>query len=162
MVSFYPLPTLKVDNQMYGDVYGLELALHWQVSKKWKLISTYNYLDTQLRLLATSTDTFSESSEEGSSPHHQATLRSLINPYRNVEFDTAWYYSDNVPGPNVLHYTRFDLRLGWKPMPRLTLSMGGRNLLDKQHREFGIGASGGILFPNEIPRTWYLQLEYEF
>jgi iron complex outermembrane receptor protein len=163
IVSLSPIPTLSAGNQMYGEVYGLELSLHWQVSKTWKLISTYSFLDTQLHRLATSTDTNSESSEEGNNPHHQATLRSLFNPYRNVEFDMTWYYVDNVPSQRATsHYTRFDVRLGWKPMPRLTLSLGGRNLFDQNHNEFGVGVSGGILFPNEVPRTWYLQLGYEF
>jgi len=161
-VSFYPIPILKGSNQMYGEVYGLETSAHWQISKIWKLIGTYSYLDTQLHLLATSTDAYSELSDEGNNPHNQATLRSLFNLYDNMEFDTALYYADNVPSQNASHYTRLDVRLGWKPLPRLNLSLGGRNLLDKQHREFGVGVSGGVIFPNEVPRTWYLQMEYEF
>jgi len=158
---FPPPPSLmfKGDNQMDGEVYGLEIATHWQVSEAWKLIGTYSYLDMQLHRKPTSNDTNAELSE-GNSPHHQASLRSLFNLSHSLEFDTALYYVDNVPNQNVAHYTRFDVRLGWQPQPSLQLSLGMRNLFDKQHHEFGTGERG-ISF-NEVQRAVYMQLKYQF
>jgi len=45
---------------MDGEVYGFELATHWQVSKAWKLIGTYSYLDMQLHRSLTSSDVNAE------------------------------------------------------------------------------------------------------
>ncbi len=162
ITEFQPFLTLKADNLMYGEVYGLETALHWQLFDNFKLISTYSYLNTQLHLQTGSVDPYSELSEEGNNPHHQITLRTLIDLPHNMEFDTLWSYVDDVPSQQAYHYTRLDMRLGWKPTPHLSLSVGGRNLLNERHREFGIGVGGGIIFPSEVSRTWYLQLGYEF
>ena len=64
-IDFKPFPPppsmiLKGDNQMDGEVYGFELATHWQVSKAWKLIGTYSYLDMQLHRSLTSSDVNAE------------------------------------------------------------------------------------------------------
>jgi iron complex outermembrane recepter protein len=158
----YPPPPLlifKGDNQMDGEVYGLEIATHWQVNTLWKLIATYSYLDMQLHPQLSSTDTNAELSENNS-PHHQASLRSLFDVSNTVEGDIALYYVDTVPGQNVSDYTRFDVRLGWQPQPRLDLSLGVRNLFDNQHHEFGTGERG-ISF-NEVQRAFYMQLKYQF
>jgi len=80
----------------------------------------------------------------------------------NLEFDTGLYYVDNVPQRNVSHYLRADIRLGWKPISDLDLSLGIRNLFDKQHREFGDVFSGNTVIASEVPRTFYLQLKYQF
>jgi iron complex outermembrane receptor protein len=160
----FPLPpTLRArwDNQMTGEVYGLEMAAHWQVSKDWRVIATYNYTDVQLHMLPTSRSVVGET-EEGDTPHHQATLRSLLSLPHHLEFDTALYYVDNVPNQNTAHYTRFDVRLGWKARSNLDLSLGARNLFDNQHPEFGIGLSGNVELPDEVRRAFYLQLDYRF
>jgi len=163
-IYFKPFPpppflVFKGDNQMDGEVYGFEIATHWQVSKAWKLIGTYSYLDMQLHRKPTSDDANAELSEDNS-PHHQASLRSLFNLSRSLEWDTTLYYVDNVPNQNVASYTRFDVRLGWQPQPSLQLSLGVRNLFDNQHHEFGTGERG-ISF-NEVQRAVYMQLKYRF
>jgi iron complex outermembrane recepter protein len=160
----FPLPpTVKAiwDNQMTGEVYGLEMVAHWQATKDWRLIATYSYVDIQLHLLSTS-QSFIGESEEGDTPHHQATLRSLLNLPNHLELDTAFYYVDNVPSQNTPHYTRFDVRLGWQALKRLNLSLGARNLFDSQHPEFGSGLSGNIDIADEVRRAYYLQLNYQF
>jgi iron complex outermembrane receptor protein len=160
----FPLPPTMYanwDNQMTGEVYGLEMAAHWQASKAWRVVATYSYVNIQLHLLPTSQNLFGES-EEGDTPHHQATLRSLLSLPKNLEFDTALYYVDNVPSQNTPHYTRFDVRLGWQPQKSLNLSLGARNLFDNQHPEFGSGLSGNPEIASEVQRAFYLQLNYQF
>jgi iron complex outermembrane recepter protein len=164
MVNFRPFPpppllALQMGNQMYGEIYGLELATHWQVKDNWKLITTYSYLDTQLHLQATSRDGNNSESIENNSPHHQATIRSLLTLPHQIEFDTALYYVDNLSNQNVAHYTRFDVRLGWQPWDNLNLSLGVRNILDKQHHEFS--GEDRTETNSEVPRTFYLQLKYQ-
>ncbi len=158
-----PPPTLitKLDNQMTGEVYGLEMAAHWQATKDWRWVATYSYADVQLHMLPTSQNIFKEI-EEGDTPHHQATLRSLLNLPHHLTFDTVLYYVDNVPSQNTSHYTRFDVRLGWQPWPNLDLSLGARNLFDNQHPEFGVGLSGNPEIPDEVRRAFYLHMDYRF
>lgn len=163
-INFKPFPPPPTSisqwgNQMDGEVYGLELATHWQVTKTWKLIGTYSYLDMQLHRKPMSNDIDTEQLENNS-PHHQASLRSLWNLSPKLEFDTALYYVDNVSNQNAPHYTRFDIHLGWLPNPTLELNLGIRNTQDNQHHEFGLGSR--ITPLNEVPRAMYMQLKYRF
>ncbi|MDM8561446.1 TonB-dependent receptor [Candidatus Parabeggiatoa sp. HSG14] len=164
MVQFKPFPppmtiVNNLNNNMSGEVYGLELSTHWQARKNWKLIATYNYLNSQLHRSPNSSDDSAESLE-GSSPHNQANLRSLLSLPHQIELDTALYYVDNLSSQNVSHYTRFDVRLGWQPTKNVDISFGVRNLLDKQHLEFNAASRSGTI--SEISRAFYLQMKYRF
>jgi iron complex outermembrane receptor protein len=156
----------QTNNQMDGEVYGLELVTHWQITKVWKLISAYSYINTQLHPKSISNDfymaLFDLELMEGYSPRHQASLRSQLNLSPTVEFDTALYYVGNLPNLNVAHYTRFDVRLGWQPQPSLQLSLGVRNLFDNQHNEFAFISPSGIRPSDEVQRAFYLQMKYQF
>jgi iron complex outermembrane receptor protein len=163
MVGFKPFPpppvlAMQMDNKMYGETYGLELAAYWQMTKDWKWVATYNYLDAQLHLNAESTDSNDTEQQEGNNPHHQATLRSLLTLPHRLELDTAIYYVDNLPNLNIAHYTRFDIRLGWQPKTNLEFSFGARNLFDKQHIEF----KTETFEPSEMQRNFYVHLNYRF
>jgi len=167
LVAFDPLTvpptmTFKTNNKMEGEIFGLEVATHWQVLETWRLVGTYSYLQVLLHLNDSTTQSLLGETEEDETPHHQATLRSLLTLPHNLEFDTGLYYVDNVPQRNVSHYLRADIRLGWKPILTLDLSLGIRNLFDKQHREFGNAFSGNTVIASEVPRTFYLQLKYQF
>jgi iron complex outermembrane receptor protein len=160
----FPVPTIlnKLENKMFGSTYGLELASHWQVTETWKLIGSYSYLNTNLDITDDSNYTEFEFLEDNS-PTNQAGLRSLWNIKDNVELDAALYYVDEMKSQKIAGYTRFDLRLGWQASKNLRVSLGGRNLLDSQHSEFGgVGTTDIRLYTNEIPRSYYLQLQYQY
>jgi len=162
-IGFQPPGTLitTYGNQMTGEVYGLEMAAQWQVSNDWRLMASYTYTDVQLHLLPTSQSVFGEV-EEGDTPHHQATLRSLLNLPHNMEFDTALYYVDNVPNQNTPNYTSFDVRLAWQAQKDFNFSLGAINLFDSQHPEFGTGLEGNVEIPDEVRRAFYIQMNYRF
>ncbi|MEN8215591.1 MAG: TonB-dependent receptor [Pseudomonadota bacterium] len=162
-IGFQPPSTLitTYNNQMTGEVYGLEMAAQWQISNDWRLMATYTYTDVQLHMLPTSQSAIGEV-EEGDTPHHQATLRSLLNLPHNIEFDTALYYVDNVPNQHTQNYTRFDIRLGWQAQKDFNLSLGARNLFDSQHPEFGIGLEGNVQIHDEVRRAFYIHMNYRF
>ncbi len=160
----FPIPTIfnQFDNQMFGYSYGLELASHWQVTDAWKLIGTYSYLHTNLEVTTNSNYTGSELLEHNS-PTNQVSLRSLWNIKDNLELDASLYYVDELESQKLAGYTRFDLRLGWQANKNLAISLGGRNLLDSQHSEFGgFGSPGSAIYTNEIPRSYYLQFQYQY
>lgn len=164
LVSFDPFPptlSAQYSNKMEGEVYGLEMAAHWQVNQNWRLVATYSYAQVQLHLQSTSRALGGEI-EEGDTPHHQATIRSLFSLSPHWDFDQILYYVDNVPNQNAPHYTRFDIRLGWHPRPTLTLSTGVKNVFDNQHIEFGRFAQGNVEIADEVRRAFYIQLDYRF
>jgi len=160
----FPVPTVltKLENQMFGSSYGLELSSHWQATKDWKLIGSYSYLYTDLDVNTNSNYTSFRVLEDNA-PTHQASLRSLWNMTDNLELDAALYYVDEVESQKLPQYTRLDLRLGWQASKNLRVSIGGRNLLDSQHSEFGgFGTTDIRLYTNEIPRSYYLQFQYQY
>ena len=68
-------------------------------------------------------------------PHHQGSVRSLISLPNQVEFDSWIRIVDKLSASNIANYVELDLRLGWKPIPSLDLSLVGKNLLDNHHPE---------------------------
>ncbi len=164
LVSFKPFPSpvttiTQANTLMDGEVYGLELATHWQVNKIWRLVGTYSYLDTQLHRDPNSGDKKAELLENNS-PHHQVSLRSLFDLSAKFELDSALYYVDNVSNHHISSYIRFDTRLGWQLRPNINISLGARNLFDNQHLEFSTNKRSTP--NNEVPRSFYAQLKYYF
>jgi iron complex outermembrane receptor protein len=161
-IDFISTPIIiKPDNKMVGEAYGLEFSASWEIFERWKMIATYSYLDIQLHLNPTSRY-FVKEMEEDDTPHHQASLRSLLTLPNHLELDTALYYVDNVPNQNVQHYTRFDIRLGWHAWKNMELSLGARNLFNKHHREFGNGNPINTIIADKVLQAVYMQLKYRF
>jgi iron complex outermembrane receptor protein len=52
------------------------------------------------------------------------------------EFDTGVRYVDAVPRVSAPSYVVMDVRLGWRPIRDLELSVAGQNLLEQRHREY--------------------------
>ncbi|WDT81881.1 MAG: TonB-dependent receptor [Candidatus Manganitrophus sp.] len=127
-------------NQMDGHTYGVELMTDWQAREWWRVNLIYTFLQIHLNAQAGfPTRESSEAGTEGSSPHHQVGLRSMINLPGNLEFDWFLRYVDRLPAQGVKRYYNLDLRLGWHPTKKVELSVVGQNLLDQQHAEFAQG-----------------------
>ncbi|WDT76901.1 MAG: TonB-dependent receptor [Candidatus Manganitrophus sp.] len=127
-------------NRMDGHTYGVELMTDWQAREWWRINFIYSFLQIHLNAQAGfPTRESSEAGTEGSSPHHQVGLRSMINLPGNLEFDWFLRYVDRLPAQGVKRYYNLDLRLGWHPTKKVELSVVGQNLLDQQHAEFAQG-----------------------
>lgn len=160
MESTIPLEIkLLADNQLAATTYGMEIMATWQATDDWQLTGTYSYLEPNFRLRETSQD-YRSLQAAGNNPVHQATLRSYWNLSAQLEWDLMNYYVDQLTTGNIPSYWRLDTHLGWRPLSELELNLGVRNLLDKQHPEFGVSEGGVIL--SEVPRTVYLQVKYKF
>jgi iron complex outermembrane receptor protein len=138
-------------NRMRGEAYGVELAVEWQPLDWWRLSGVYSYLHLNLHRDEGSLDTTTARSTEGSSPAHQFSLRSFMTLPGHLEFDLVWRYVDHLPSQGIDSYLSLDARLGWHPLPHLTIAVVGQNLLMDHHAEFGSGSSG----PAEIERSVY-------
>ena len=131
---------LVIDNQLEGETYGVELAASWQVNDYWRLQGGYSFVQLQLHRKATSVDT-TEEGDEGDTPHHQFTIRSLWQVAKGWQFDTTLRYVDKVKASlgagkeAVDDYMTIDLRLAWQVHKNVELSVIGQNLLG-DHREF--------------------------
>jgi iron complex outermembrane recepter protein len=142
---------LFIRNGLHGEGYGMELAADWQPFDWWRMSGVYSYLQLNLTRDMDSLDASTVRFTEGSSPTHQLSLRSFLSLPGHVEFDLVWRYVDHLPSQGVSSYLTLDARLGWRPLPSLTVAVVGQNLLTDHHAEFGGGSSG----TTEIERSVY-------
>ena len=126
-----------VRNKMNGDAYGVELAARWQALDWWNIKGSYSYMKLNLHIEGDSSDTISEDGFEDDIPNHQFSIRSMMNLPGDLELDSWIRYVDSVPSVDVDSYITLDARLGWNLTEKIELSIVGRNLLEKRHKEYG-------------------------
>jgi iron complex outermembrane recepter protein len=148
---------LVLRNLLEGETYGAELAAIFSPVKWWRLRAAYTHLQKRLRLDPASMDPTGGRSE-GNDPGHIFVLHSSFNLPASVELDGILRYVDRLPDPHVPSYLVMDLRLGWFPRPSLEFSLVGRNLMERQHREFG---AGGVMAP-EVRHSAYGKVTWRF
>ncbi len=118
---------LQAVNDNYGWAHGAELSVRWQAAEWWQWRLAYTYQEIDLR--------GSQAGLAGSSPRHRLSLHSLLNLPHNVEVDAVLRTVDELPGLDVPAYATADLRVAWRPVRNLELSVIGRDLFGR-HVEF--------------------------
>jgi len=163
--TFVPTPLphfylpVAADNKMDGETYGAELAADWWAEDWWQMRAAYSFLSIHLDIDGNSLDTISERSE-GWSPQNQFSLRSYFDLTENLELDAGVRYVDRLSELDIGSYTGFDLRLGWRPLDDLEISIVGQNLLQRRHAEFV--PDFGNTSSTEVEQSVYLQLSWRF
>ena len=157
-----PLPVhaiipLLTSNGIRGTTKGFEMAPDWKPSRWWELRTSYSYLEMQLENTPTSNDPTSVPNYEGSSPRHQVVIQSFVNLPKKLEFDQTYRYVSALSAQMVGSYQTADTRLGWHLTHQLELSVGGQNLVEPHHTEFG-GDPGGLV---GIKRSIYAKIIWQ-
>jgi len=124
-----------MENRMKAKTWGTELAADAQVLDGWRLRADYTYLRMQMRLYPDSQYTSAEE-WEGVSPRHQWSLRSSLDLPGRLALDLSGRYVDDLPDIDVEGYSSVDVRLGWRSVNGLEVSLVGQNLLEDHHLEF--------------------------
>jgi iron complex outermembrane receptor protein len=107
-----------------------------------------------------SLDSTTEDSIEGSSPNHQAYVRSSFDLPWNLQADVTVRYADSLPELDVPSYVEADVRIGWRPMKDLEIYVAGQNLLHDEHLEYESTPFG--LEATEVPRSVTLGVNWRF
>ncbi|OQY59644.1 MAG: hypothetical protein B6245_05570 [Desulfobacteraceae bacterium 4572_88] len=140
-------------NKMEGETYGAEIAADWQAKSWWRIKATYSYLQMHMHLTGDATGTEEISEIEDSSPSHQFSLFSGMDITKHLDLDMWLRHVSDLPSNDVDTYTTLDIRLGWKPMKNLEISMVGQDLLDHRHAEFS---------QLEVERSAYFKVTWKF
>jgi iron complex outermembrane receptor protein len=74
--------------------------------------------------------------QAGDDPHHQASLRSTMNIWDDINLDADFRYVGALPDPKLPEYVELNARLGWRVSETLSLALSGFNLLHGQHLEY--------------------------
>lgn len=160
VIGAYGIVPILPTNVGTGHSWGLEASAKWNPTSIVELGAGY----TLQQLKFDQPDPFGYSFG-GKSPEQQFNLRSTLFLPHNVEVSNALYYVDAldaldvVTGQNTRSYTRFDMRVAWKPIDSLELSLVGQNLFDPFHKEFN-----GFLYQSssQVPRAVYGNVTYKF
>jgi iron complex outermembrane recepter protein len=153
--------SLRFGNTLMGHTYGSEVEANVQVLPWWQVRSTYSFLQLHLERVRASR-AVGDGSSEANDPKHRFSLRSSMNFPKHVELDfwirgfterpiAASTMVNPVPG-----YAAFDVRLGWRPVSTLELSVVGHDLPQVRHAEFPGTPQ------EEIPRGLYGKAIWSF
>ena len=152
------LLTFQFVNNLEARNYGLELAANLQAADWWRLKGAYTH--HEMNVSRETGVTQLPVTLDGSSPRHQASLRSLMSLPGNVEFDSWLRYVDDLPSFAIPAYFQLDLRLGWRPWDGLEIAVVGQNLLDRHHPE--MGATFLQTQSTEVQRSVYGKVTWTF
>jgi iron complex outermembrane receptor protein len=122
-------------NLMYGTTEGGEISANLKLTDRWTISPSYAFLEMHLHTKAASQDTLSVAEFEGSSPRHQAQLRSHVDLSHGLSWDASANFVSALPTQGVASYTRLDTQLKWKFAERAEISLVGQNLLRDHHLE---------------------------
>ncbi len=159
-----PLPphaliSYTAGNKMEGYSYGVETAVDWKVIDWWHLQPAYTFIKMHLTPYASSNYDISTQNDDVV-PQHQVSLRSSMNLQKDVELDLWYRYVDELSRQKVDAYSTIDVRIGWKPLTNLELSIVGQNLLKNHHLEFRPELLDTS--PSEVERSVYAKVAWQF
>lgn len=125
-----PIPRVvfpvRVQGRESAETYGVEVAADWEVLPWWQVKAAYTLFHENLN---------DDSIGRGTSPLHQASLRSQMNLGDHWELDLWPRYIDNLTNEGVESYFSLDARLAWSPNENIAFSLVGQNLLDSRRKE---------------------------
>jgi iron complex outermembrane recepter protein len=127
---------LQMGNGLKGETFGVEAYCNLQPTDWLRVAAGYSWLRMNLDELPSLIPGL-PGQEYNNGPRHQFSLSAHIDLPENFEFDPALYYVSKINQRKVPGYVRLDLRIGWKPLDWLELSVKAENLLQGNHAEFG-------------------------
>ncbi len=142
---------LFYDNKSDGRVYGFEVNTIVNPVDIWTLKASYSFIHIDLEADSDSNDP-TATIAEGRSPENQIKIQSQLELPANFEFDTNFFYTDDLDFFSISDFFRVDMRLGWKPVENIELSVVGQNLFDSEHQEFG---QSFFIIPSRVQRSFY-------
>jgi iron complex outermembrane receptor protein len=119
-----------------GTSTGFEVAPDWKPTAWGQIKASYSYLGIDLENVPGHTDTSAVSTYEGSSPRHQFALRGLLELSQGVQLDPTFRYVSALAARNVDSFGTIDLRVGWRTLPGLDVSVTLQSLFQSDHVEF--------------------------
>jgi iron complex outermembrane receptor protein len=156
--SFLVVP-MMIGNHYDAETCGVEISGNWSAADWWRLTTGLTWFDCNILDQHGIPDLRSEYNDDSES-RYQASLVSYMDLPGNLELNTMLFYVDRMEEMDIDSFTRLDLNLVWHARPGLSLTVGGRNLLDHAHPEYD-GISEGIV-GSDIPRTFYGRMTWSF
>ncbi len=138
--------------------YGGELAVNWNVARRWRMSSAYSMLHVNYRLNSASMDALSRDFAL-CSPEYTWQIRSLLNLPARLSFDQTVTWTSRLVGNGIPPHWRLDARVARRLGESAEISLVGQNLLQPGFLEFG-GQYG--IVGTELPRSIFGRVVLKF
>ena len=129
----YLVVPFTAGNASKGTSHGFEAAARWAARPWWRLDLAYTYLELDLQDPG---DLEGQKAIQGTSPRHQASLRSTMDLGSGWEFDLWPRYVADLESNGIDGYVDLDARIGWRLGHGIDLSLVGQNLLGGPNQGF--------------------------
>jgi iron complex outermembrane receptor protein len=147
---------LYLRNGVEATTTGVEVAGLWDLRSWWRFNGSYSIAALDAKRKPGSNDASTVRQLEGDSAERKLILISRMDLPRRFELDLVFRHASEVPNQQAPAYSTGDVRLGWRILPQLELSVTGRNLLQPSHVEYG-GSPGALV---RIRRSAHLKLAW--
>ncbi|BCG64003.1 MAG: iron complex outermembrane recepter protein [Methyloprofundus sp.] len=150
---------IHLANNFSAQTYGFEISTVWQMLNWWRWDINYSFLKMKYGSALAS-------DQLGISPPHRVSLRSALSPWENIDLDVLFRYVDSYKLLSFLgtktidDYVSLDIRVAWRPIKKLELSLVGQNLLAAHHLEYLQEIHAQT--PIELDRGVYAKLAWHF
>ncbi len=161
---FEPVPYLRTGMRMVNNVsghsYGFELSADWKPVSVLRFRANYSNIQVEEDEKPGAPDFLNEE-YAGRVPTSLYTLSMDWTPRPDMDLGMYLYGSSSLSYDTdpIPEYIRFDLRLAWRPVTGVELSLVGRNLFDSEHTEY---PSTDALLNSDIPQSIYAGLTLDF
>lgn len=152
----------ETGNLKHVNSYGAEISANYKIQPDWRLQVSYSNIQIDERSDPSKRLLNGPNGFEKATPDHIVSCRSLLNLSNTLELDAWLRYRDRIQigQQNIPNYVTLDLRLGWKPVKNLELSLVGQNLLDNHHPEFT--DSFYLPIASQIQRAYLAKFTWQF
>jgi iron complex outermembrane recepter protein len=152
----YTVQRLFIDDDADAYSAGTEVVAKIQASDSFRFDVGYSFIQL---IVDGNGDLFnSAKAAETQTPEHQVFFRALYDLPHNIELDSHVRYISHLESPRVPSYWEMDVRLAWRPIPKVEFSVVGQSLFHNHHLEFAPSAA----YRPEIERSVYGKTVVEF
>ena len=157
-----PQISFTFENGASAQTWGFEMATDWHLLDSLRLQLSYSFLQVNYHNF-----NFSDEPKPNNDPENQVSFRGSYDITPTITFDTWVRYVDSISSINALFspqytidsYVGLDLRLAWKPIHNLELSIVGQNINNSTHLEY---VEEIFAYPRQVERSIYGKIKWHF
>jgi iron complex outermembrane recepter protein len=146
----YTQINVQLANGLRGVSDGLEIAPDWKLASWLELRGSFSHVHVALHSKAGFDQDSYAAGIEGSSPHREASVQSIVTLPHGLEIVPDYRFVSALPADNVRSYQTADARIAYHLQRHLDLSITGRNLLQAQHQETEGDNSNSVGIKREV------------
>ncbi|WP_342114926.1 TonB-dependent receptor plug domain-containing protein [Pseudoduganella sp. OTU4001] len=129
-----PRVLFTIENNLEGDTRGIEAWGNLQLSEAWRLGAGFTAMHEEFRMKP-GVPEFNNSTRENYDPMHTVRIRSSLALGEGRDLDVTLRRVSPLRYTDLPSYTALDVNLNWRLRPRLDLTLGASNALDRDHDE---------------------------